>query len=476
MGDPSPITRPGARAAPQPPQDLPPGAAVPLLPACAARGVDRGQPTAPGRGARPAPAGKQTAGPPGAEAGRSNQPQLKVLEPPGLRGRAYALDEEITLGRAAGRQVTAGGRLRQPGPRPGVPAGRPLVRRGPGLHQRHLPEPPAGGRAHGHQARDRLQIGNTVLELTMTARAGAAPALGRRHRRRARRARSTRTSSWPATTSACGRWPTAWAGTGAARSPPRSPRHGGPQLRPAHDRRPGRGHRAGQHRGLPGRRQRPRPDRHGHHHGGPGRGGPRRRRAAGPGQRGRLPATCSGGELDQLTTDYSLVADLVRDGSLSPEEAAVHPQRNILTRVLGVYEDVPVDAFAVSPATATATCCAPTGCSTRSPRTRSPPSCGAWGTRPTPPTSWSAWPARAAAATTSPSSSWTWSTTASRARAASAALAGEPYPVSPWRWAGPRPSPAYADDGPSARGAGRRRRGAVAASPRTATTLRRRGQ
>jgi protein phosphatase len=57
----------------------------------------------------------------------------------------------------------------------------------------------------------------------------------------------------------------------------------------------------------------------------------------------------SGGELDQLTTDHSLVADLVREGSLSPDEAAVHPQRNILTRVLGVYDDVPVDAFAVEP-------------------------------------------------------------------------------------------------------------------------------
>jgi len=57
----------------------------------------------------------------------------------------------------------------------------------------------------------------------------------------------------------------------------------------------------------------------------------------------------SGGDLDQLTTDHSLVADLVREGSLSPDEASVHPQRNILTRVLGVYEDVPVDAFAVEP-------------------------------------------------------------------------------------------------------------------------------
>jgi PPM family protein phosphatase len=57
----------------------------------------------------------------------------------------------------------------------------------------------------------------------------------------------------------------------------------------------------------------------------------------------------SGNELEQLTNDHSLVADLVREGSLSPEEAAVHPQRNILTRVLGVYDDVPVDVLAVVP-------------------------------------------------------------------------------------------------------------------------------
>ena len=55
------------------------------------------------------------------------------------------------------------------------------------------------------------------------------------------------------------------------------------------------------------------------------------------------------GELDQVTTDHSLVADLVREGSLSPEEAAVHPQRNIVTRVLGVYDSIPVDVFAVDP-------------------------------------------------------------------------------------------------------------------------------
>jgi PPM family protein phosphatase len=55
------------------------------------------------------------------------------------------------------------------------------------------------------------------------------------------------------------------------------------------------------------------------------------------------------GELEQLTDDHSLVAELVREGSLSPEEAAVHPQRNIVTRVLGVNERVPVDTITVEP-------------------------------------------------------------------------------------------------------------------------------
>ncbi len=57
----------------------------------------------------------------------------------------------------------------------------------------------------------------------------------------------------------------------------------------------------------------------------------------------------AGNDLDQLTEDHSLVADLVRQGSLSPEEAAVHPQRNIVTRVLGVNDDVPVDIVTVEP-------------------------------------------------------------------------------------------------------------------------------
>jgi hypothetical protein len=53
------------------------------------------------------------------------------------------------------------------------------------------------------------------------------------------------------------------------------------------------------------------------------------------------------GRLDQLTDDHSLVAELVRRGELSPEEAAVHPQRSVITRALGTEADVDVDAFTV---------------------------------------------------------------------------------------------------------------------------------
>ncbi|MGH9229496.1 MAG: Stp1/IreP family PP2C-type Ser/Thr phosphatase [Acidimicrobiales bacterium] len=55
------------------------------------------------------------------------------------------------------------------------------------------------------------------------------------------------------------------------------------------------------------------------------------------------------GDLEQLTDDHSLVADLVREGTLSPEEAAVHPQRNIVTRALGVSDRVPVDTITIEP-------------------------------------------------------------------------------------------------------------------------------
>jgi serine/threonine protein phosphatase PrpC len=53
------------------------------------------------------------------------------------------------------------------------------------------------------------------------------------------------------------------------------------------------------------------------------------------------------GDLEQLTEDHSLVAELVRTGRLSPEEAEAHPQRSMITRVLGAEADVDVDTFSV---------------------------------------------------------------------------------------------------------------------------------
>src|SRR5213596_477498 len=53
------------------------------------------------------------------------------------------------------------------------------------------------------------------------------------------------------------------------------------------------------------------------------------------------------GRLEQLTEDHSLVAELVRSGKLSPEEAEAHPQRSVITRALGTDPDVDVDTFSV---------------------------------------------------------------------------------------------------------------------------------
>lgn len=49
------------------------------------------------------------------------------------------------------------------------------------------------------------------------------------------------------------------------------------------------------------------------------------------------------GELTQLTEDHSLVATMVKEGLITPEEAAVHPRRNVLQRSLGVASDIEID-------------------------------------------------------------------------------------------------------------------------------------
>jgi protein phosphatase len=55
------------------------------------------------------------------------------------------------------------------------------------------------------------------------------------------------------------------------------------------------------------------------------------------------------GELDQITEDHSLPEEMVRRGELAPEDAIMHPQRHILTRVLGMDERIEVDCFRIVP-------------------------------------------------------------------------------------------------------------------------------
>lgn len=48
-------------------------------------------------------------------------------------------------------------------------------------------------------------------------------------------------------------------------------------------------------------------------------------------------------EITKITEDHSLVAELVRQGTIKPEEAFKHPQKNIITRALGTEYNIEVD-------------------------------------------------------------------------------------------------------------------------------------
>ena len=53
------------------------------------------------------------------------------------------------------------------------------------------------------------------------------------------------------------------------------------------------------------------------------------------------------GDLTPLTEDHSLVAELVRSGSLTRAQASEHPQKNLITRALGAEEEIEVDTNTV---------------------------------------------------------------------------------------------------------------------------------
>jgi len=55
-----------------------------------------------------------------------------------------------------------------------------------------------------------------------------------------------------------------------------------------------------------------------------------------------------GEALNQLSSDHTLVARMVQEGKLTPEQAEVHPQRSILTRALGAEPEVDVDSLEIT--------------------------------------------------------------------------------------------------------------------------------
>lgn len=54
------------------------------------------------------------------------------------------------------------------------------------------------------------------------------------------------------------------------------------------------------------------------------------------------------GKIQQITSDHSLVAELVRSGNITEAEAKKHPRKNIITRALGTEENIKVDIFTTS--------------------------------------------------------------------------------------------------------------------------------
>lgn len=53
----------------------------------------------------------------------------------------------------------------------------------------------------------------------------------------------------------------------------------------------------------------------------------------------------TGGVLEQVSVDHSLVQQLVDEGTITPEEAAVHPERNVITRAIGDLAGTDADYF-----------------------------------------------------------------------------------------------------------------------------------
>ena len=52
-------------------------------------------------------------------------------------------------------------------------------------------------------------------------------------------------------------------------------------------------------------------------------------------------------EIKQITRDHSLVEEMIRLGGITREDARLHPDKNIITRAIGVRDEVEIDFFTV---------------------------------------------------------------------------------------------------------------------------------
>ena len=53
----------------------------------------------------------------------------------------------------------------------------------------------------------------------------------------------------------------------------------------------------------------------------------------------------AGDQMIQITRDHSLVQEMVRLGEIDQERARTHPDKNIITRAVGVDNKVQIDFF-----------------------------------------------------------------------------------------------------------------------------------
>ena len=52
-------------------------------------------------------------------------------------------------------------------------------------------------------------------------------------------------------------------------------------------------------------------------------------------------------KMEQITEDHSLVEEMVKRGEITPTDAKMHPNKNIITRALGANKTVMVDFFEI---------------------------------------------------------------------------------------------------------------------------------